>query len=372
MVDGVPKFVGVWTPPAPRPPLRRPRRPGGRLPGGAARPLRQHGLRDDRPRLPPPRDARAGRPRDSRLRQLRHERLHALPGGPRGPVRLAGLGQSPPERRRPRERGRSNASPLLARRLRAGPRLGRVAQHGSLGRPRARSGCRRGGGVARHPALPVLRRHGDPDPDPPPRRTRRDSSSSTTTTARSTGCSGTRRSSRASRRSPTGGTTGSRRGSSFGVLGRGEITVGLDVDSYGGKAREERPPGPKPLGDFRFRNTAAYAGYQHTFGDAVKITPSAGIRYTDSKDFGGHWGGQAGVRLGRFRPGAPALGPRVQLARRLGGGHLSGVRSRRPVALARARAHGPLGAGLTRSLRRAGRAWSSSSSATTSTTRCAS
>jgi outer membrane cobalamin receptor len=83
----------------------------------------------------------------------------------------------------------------------------------------------------------------------------------------------------------------------FAVLGRGEITVGFDADSYGGTSREEWALGPKPLGDFQFRNTAGYAGYQHTFGDRVKVTPSAGVRYTDSKDFGGQWGGQAGVSV---------------------------------------------------------------------------
>lgn len=29
----------------------------------------------------------------------------------------------------------------------------------------------------------------------------------------------------------------------------------------------------------------------------MKIVPSAGVRYTDSKDFGGHWGGQAGLAV---------------------------------------------------------------------------
>jgi iron complex outermembrane receptor protein len=81
----------------------------------------------------------------------------------------------------------------------------------------------------------------------------------------------------------------------FAVLGHGEVTVGFDVDAYGGRSREEWPVGPRPLGEFRFRNTAAYTGYQHTFGDRVKVTPSAGVRYTDSKDFGGQWGGQAGI-----------------------------------------------------------------------------
>lgn len=82
---------------------------------------------------------------------------------------------------------------------------------------------------------------------------------------------------------------------SFAILGRGELTVGLDVDSYGGTSREERPAGGLPLGDFQFGNVAPYAAVSYTFGDAVKVTPSAGVRYNDSKDFGGVWGAQAGV-----------------------------------------------------------------------------
>jgi iron complex outermembrane receptor protein len=84
---------------------------------------------------------------------------------------------------------------------------------------------------------------------------------------------------------------------SFAVLGRGELTVGLDVDSYGGTSREARPAGEVPLGDFRFRNLAPYAAVSYTFGlgDALSVTPSAGVRYNDSKDFGGVWGAQAGV-----------------------------------------------------------------------------
>lgn len=83
----------------------------------------------------------------------------------------------------------------------------------------------------------------------------------------------------------------------FAVLGRGELTVGLDVDSYGGTSREVRPSGEAPLGDFRFRNVAPYAALSYTFGGKVKVTPSAGVRYNDSKDFGGAWGTQAGVTL---------------------------------------------------------------------------
>ena len=83
----------------------------------------------------------------------------------------------------------------------------------------------------------------------------------------------------------------------FAVLGRGEVTLGVDVDAYGGQAREVWPLGPQPLGEFRFRDTAGYVGYQHAFGEHVKVTPSAGVRYTDSRDFGGQWGGQTGVAV---------------------------------------------------------------------------
>jgi iron complex outermembrane receptor protein len=82
---------------------------------------------------------------------------------------------------------------------------------------------------------------------------------------------------------------------SFAVFGRGELTVGFDVDSYGGTAREARPAGEVPLGDFRFRNVAPYAGLSYEMGGAVKVTPSVGVRYNDSSEFGGVWGAQAGV-----------------------------------------------------------------------------
>jgi iron complex outermembrane receptor protein len=83
----------------------------------------------------------------------------------------------------------------------------------------------------------------------------------------------------------------------FTVFGRGELTVGLDLESTGGKARERRSAGDVPLGDFRFQSAAPYAGFAWTFGGAVKVTPSAGVRYNDSREFGGVWGAQAGVMV---------------------------------------------------------------------------
>jgi iron complex outermembrane receptor protein len=83
----------------------------------------------------------------------------------------------------------------------------------------------------------------------------------------------------------------------FDVLGRGALTLGVEFQSYGGPTHEERVAGPTPVSEFHFQNRAAYAAYSHTFGDRIKITPSAGLRYNDSREFGGDWGGQAGVSV---------------------------------------------------------------------------
>jgi len=79
------------------------------------------------------------------------------------------------------------------------------------------------------------------------------------------------------------------------VTSRGEVVFGLDHDLYGGSAREERPAGEVPQGDYRFRNTAPYVAASRTFGSNVQVVPSAGLRYNQSRDFGSDWGGQAGV-----------------------------------------------------------------------------
>jgi len=84
---------------------------------------------------------------------------------------------------------------------------------------------------------------------------------------------------------------------SYEVLGRGELTVGLDVDRNGGTALEERPAADVPLGDFRFQSVAPWAGLAYTFGDAVRVTPSAGVRYHASREFGGVWGATAGIAV---------------------------------------------------------------------------
>lgn len=88
----------------------------------------------------------------------------------------------------------------------------------------------------------------------------------------------------------------------FHLEGRTEVVVGFDHDRYGGSDKNTYPAG-KPLGSFfpqlLLRTDGAYALVARTFGTSTEITPSLGVRYTDSSDFGGNWGGQAGLVVRR-------------------------------------------------------------------------
>ena len=77
-----------------------------------------------------------------------------------------------------------------------------------------------------------------------------------------------------------------------------ELVVGLDHDRYGGRFVERRPDGDRLATDLQLFNTAPYVMLSHTFGGAVTVTPSVGVRYNSSGDFGDEWGGQAGLRMG--------------------------------------------------------------------------
>lgn len=81
----------------------------------------------------------------------------------------------------------------------------------------------------------------------------------------------------------------------FRFAGRTELVVGLDHDTYGGSTTERRPTSTFAFPELLLHNTAGYATVARTFGQAIEVTPSVGVRYTDSRDFGGHWGGQAGL-----------------------------------------------------------------------------
>ncbi len=78
----------------------------------------------------------------------------------------------------------------------------------------------------------------------------------------------------------------------------GELIIGLDNDRYGGSFVERHPGDDRLVSDVTFRNTAPYAALSHTFAGKVSVTPSVGVRYNDSRHFGGQWGAQAGITLG--------------------------------------------------------------------------
>jgi outer membrane cobalamin receptor len=75
----------------------------------------------------------------------------------------------------------------------------------------------------------------------------------------------------------------------------GEVLVGYDYLRYGGKFEEIRPNTIIRLNDTYFSNSAPYAAISHTFGKAVQITPSAGMRYNMSEYFGNDLGWQTGI-----------------------------------------------------------------------------
>jgi len=81
---------------------------------------------------------------------------------------------------------------------------------------------------------------------------------------------------------------------SFRLAGRTELVVGFDHDRYGGSTTEQRPTSTSAFPELMLQNSGAYAMVARTFGEETEITPSVGVRYTDSADFGGNWGGQAG------------------------------------------------------------------------------
>jgi iron complex outermembrane receptor protein len=77
----------------------------------------------------------------------------------------------------------------------------------------------------------------------------------------------------------------------------GELLMGIDHDDYGGEFVEQRPAGPQNPNDVRLRATAPYVMVSHVFDGRVTVTPSAGVRFTESDPYGGHWGGQVGLKL---------------------------------------------------------------------------
>lgn len=77
--------------------------------------------------------------------------------------------------------------------------------------------------------------------------------------------------------------------------GGGSLVLGFDQDAYGGRAIEDRPAIDRPLGDFRFRNRAFHAKVSRPLGAEGRLVPSIGVRYNDSRDFESQWGGELGL-----------------------------------------------------------------------------
>lgn len=78
---------------------------------------------------------------------------------------------------------------------------------------------------------------------------------------------------------------------------RSELIVGLDHDLYGGSFVEKRKSGDRSRKTITFRNTSPYVAVNRSFGNDTRIIPSLGFRYTMTRYFGNDWGGQAGVKF---------------------------------------------------------------------------
>ncbi|MCS7182340.1 MAG: TonB-dependent receptor, partial [Thermoanaerobaculum sp.] len=73
------------------------------------------------------------------------------------------------------------------------------------------------------------------------------------------------------------------------------VAFGVDYDQYGGATQERRPTNTFTFSRTLLTNTSAYVLVGTRWGEKVQVEPSAGLRLLDSRQFGGEWGGQAGV-----------------------------------------------------------------------------
>jgi len=79
----------------------------------------------------------------------------------------------------------------------------------------------------------------------------------------------------------------------------GEAVVGFDWDNIGGRAVEKRPGGRKSVNE-HFHIVSPYGAVSHSFGarDGWHVTPSAGARFSDHDEFDDVWTPQAGIVAG--------------------------------------------------------------------------
>ncbi len=82
-----------------------------------------------------------------------------------------------------------------------------------------------------------------------------------------------------------------------------ELTLGFDYDNYGGEVWEQHadPVNDKRLPEANFSNTAGYAQLRHTFdlGGGTLLQPSAGARFNHHNTFDDQFAPELGVTLGR-------------------------------------------------------------------------
>jgi len=84
----------------------------------------------------------------------------------------------------------------------------------------------------------------------------------------------------------------------------GEVVIGLDYDSYGGRFEEDCAEVPSGFlwypGSERFHNVQPYFAVSHMFGskDSWYVIPSAGVRLNLHNEFQDRWTPQAGIVVG--------------------------------------------------------------------------
>ncbi len=76
----------------------------------------------------------------------------------------------------------------------------------------------------------------------------------------------------------------------------GELIMGIDYDRWGGEFVERRPTTDRLRTDLHLSSTAPYVMLSHTFEGPIEWTPSVGVRWASVDELDDQWGAQAGVR----------------------------------------------------------------------------
>ena len=76
----------------------------------------------------------------------------------------------------------------------------------------------------------------------------------------------------------------------------GEVILGVDHDRWGGTFVERRPSVDRLTTDLHLSSTAPYVVLSHTFAGPLELTPSVGVRWAAVDRLEDQWGAQAGLR----------------------------------------------------------------------------